>query len=170
MNLKIFVFILFFILACKPSKNSSNTTTTEPTLSEENNSEVWTRQDYRPTKDIQLPNSYETYILNVQNFQNNIDKGKVFLPLDDGLQLFEVEQSNTISEEMRNKFPNINSYKGIGLSNKLCQCAIDKKDSFYSITVFCNDKTIYVKDLFKNGIYFMYNKKDVPNGVGTVNE
>lgn len=144
---------------------------TDTTIKENANSaEVWTRQDYRPTKDIQLPNAYETYILNTELFQKQLNDGKVILPLDNGTFWFEVKESNTISVEMRQKFPQLNSYKGIQTDNKLCQCTIDKKDATYNIAVFCNNKTIYLKDLFKNGIYFVYNKKDVPEGVGTVNE
>ncbi|MEZ4916163.1 MAG: hypothetical protein R2836_04170 [Chitinophagales bacterium] len=160
--------MILFAFSCNHSKQSSSSETKEEITPQNNN--AWTRQDYRPTKDLQLPSAYQTYLLDAEIFQKMLDKGAVELPTENGMASFSVAESNTMSDEMRKKFPNLNSYKGVDVNNKLCQCTIDKKDTNYSITIFCNDKTLYVKDLFRNEIYFVYNKKDVPPGVGTVNE
>lgn len=147
--------------ACKSTKVE---TQTNPGL-------TWERMDFKPSKEMLLPNGYSTYILNAELFIEELNEGRVSLPMPDGkLAIHQVEDSQTMSPELQAKFPNIRSFNGHDEQNSLCQSRIDQKDDSFKTVIFCNDATIYIQDLHDLGLYFVYYKKDLPEGVGTVKE
>lgn len=132
---------------------------------------AWTRVDFKPAKDLVLPDAYTTYTLNTAVFKKQLFMGEIELPAFDGsIAAYKVKDSGTMSPELQAKFPNIKSYSGYDVKNKLCQSRVDQKEDKFKIVVLCNDKTFYIQDLYDLGLYFIYNKKDLPEGVGTVKE
>lgn len=75
-----------------------------------------------------------------------------------------------MSPELQAKFPNIRSYEGVGKYHSFCQCRIDQKNKSFTIAIFCNDASYYIKELNTEGIYFFYAKHDLPEGVGHIKE
>ncbi len=132
---------------------------------------TWEKVDFKPNKEMILPNAYSTFTLQAENFTSQLKSGKIELPMPNGeLSSHLVEDSQTMSEELQAKYPNIRSYKGYNEANSLCQSRIDQKDESFKIVIFCNDASIYIQDLNDLGLYFVYYKKDLPEGVGTVKE
>lgn len=132
---------------------------------------TWEKANFKPSKDLILPHGYSTYLLNTSSFIEHLNAGEVQLPMPNGeFTLHTVEDSQTMSEELQAKFPNIRSFKGVDQQNNLCQSRVDQKDTTFKIVIYCNDATIYIQDLHDLGLYFVYYKKDLPEGVGTVKE
>lgn len=160
--MKYFLIFSFFIvasLACNNSKNatSSKNTTYWKALSKETIPEKY--------------NAYQVYQLNEEKFINALKNGSVTLPDDLGnLNHFNIVESNTMSPELAEKFPNIKSYKGEQEDNSLCKSRIEKNNSKLKISVFCNDKTYFIDKDKELDIYIVYNKKNAPKEIGTVNE
>lgn len=131
----------------------------------------WTRIDFKPSKEMILPNGYTTYVLDTALFNKQLQMGKAHIPMEDGeMTIYDVKNSNTMSAELQAKFPNIKSYVGNSTINTLCQARIDQKNMEFKISILCNNGTTYLQELYDLGIYFIYNKKDLPAGVGTVKE
>jgi len=156
--LKYFYFLLAIVLvSCKTNSNNSKS--------------VWTFKEYKATTNQILPLKYTCYTLNKKAFDKQLIAGKINLPLaDNTFAYFQVENSQTMSEALQDKFPQLKSYKGVQENNTLCKCRVDQNNLDFTITIFCNDATYYISDLYKNNNYFFYNKKDLPNGVGQINE
>ena len=158
-----FLYLLIIIAlatSCKTTKKS-----------QEKLSETWTLQDFKAEKEQILPLVYATYALNKEQFSEQLVTGKIQLPqADNSLAYFQVENSLTMSEALQEKFPQLKSFKGVQLNNTLCQCRIDQNELDFKITILCNDASFYINDLYENGIYFFYNKQDLPEGVGHIKE
>lgn len=132
---------------------------------------IWSAVSINLSQELVLPNAYRTYKLNSENFSSLLKQGLVPLPRPDGsIAMYKIEDSKVMSEELQAKFPNINSYKGYEENNTLCQSRIDQINHTFKIVVFCNDATIYVEDLYDLGLYFVYYKNDLPEGIGTIKE
>ncbi len=132
---------------------------------------TWEKVNFKPEKGLVLPLEYSTYILHAESFKTQLIEGTVEIPNEDGsLSSYQVKDSGTMSPGLQEKFPNIRTYVGNNPDNTLCQARIDQKDMDFKITLLCNDATIYVQQLHDLGIYFIYNKSNLPNGVGTVKE
>lgn len=116
-------------------------------------------------------NKFQVFNLNELEFRAALVKNTVSIPNNLGeINFFKVEDSGTMSEELAAKFPNIKSYKGQQTDNSLCDIRIDTKKDKIKIVVFCNEKTYYIDKDKESGLYIVYNKKDAPKGVGSVNE
>ena len=156
------ILILLAVNACR-----TQTVTKEEPISKV----AWTRVDFKPAKELVFPNAYTSYSLNTEVFKQQLETGEIELPaLDGSIARYKVKDSGTISPELQAKFPSIKSYAGYDLQDGLCQPRIDQKEDNFKIVVLCNDKTFYIQDLYKHGLYFIYDKKDLPEGVGTVKE
>jgi hypothetical protein len=150
------------LLACKSTKIEEKTI---------EDSMVWTPTDIKPDKALLMPNAYTAYALNIEVFKEQLQNGEVDIPMPDGsMSRHKVEDSQTMSPELQAKFPQIRSFKGYDLNNTVCQSRIDQKNDLIKCVVYCNDSTIYIQDLHDLGLHFVFYKKDLPDGVGTVNE
>lgn len=132
---------------------------------------VWTPMDIKPDKVLLMPKAYSAYALDIEAFKAQLQAGEIDIPMPDGsLSRHQVEDSQTMSPELQAKFPEIRSYKGYDINNTLCQSRIDQKNELIKLVVYCNDATIFIQDLHDLGLHFVFYKKDLPGGVGTVNE
>ena len=132
---------------------------------------IWEAVNLNLNQDLILPSAFRTYKLDSENFSSLFDQGIVPLPMPDGsIVMHKVEDSKVMSEELQVKFPTISSYKGYESNNTLCQSRIDQINRAFKIVIFCNDATIYIEDLHDLGLYFVYYKKDLPEGTGTLKE
>lgn len=164
-----FLILVIALFSCKTNKTINEVQVTEYESISTNN--PWTKIDIKLNDNLVLPTKYSTYRLNSNLFDQQLKIGMAQLPfLNSEMHIYEVENSNTMSIELQKKFPNIKSYKGFDTKNSLCTCRIDQLDLNFKITILCNDATFYVTDLFDDEIYFFYNKKDLPEGVGQINE
>jgi hypothetical protein len=163
-----FILILFALSACKYSEKILETTQDENVAPLKN---PWAIVNFKPEKGLVVPTNYTTYQLNQKIFQEQLLIGMAHLPdLNGDINLFEVKDSGVMTEALQNKFPNIKSYAGFQITNKLCQSRIDIKNDIIKMAVQCNDKTYYIQDLHNLGLYFVYDKKDLPDGLGSVKE
>ena len=156
------ILISGLLLACRSNK-----------IAQENPKEsiLWTKTDFKPSKDLVMPNAYTSYFLNVDLFKEQLQAGEVNLPMPDGsMSKHKVEDSQTMSAELQLKYPQIRSYRGYDLNQSVCQSRIDQKNETIKCVVYCNDATIYIQELHDLGLYFVFLKNDLPQGVGTVNE
>ena len=132
---------------------------------------IWTAVSVNLSQELILPNAYQTYKLDSENFSRLFEQGTVPLPMPEGnLVMHKIEDSKVMSEELQAKFPDISSYKGYEENNTLCQSRIDQINHTFKIVVFCNDATIYIEDLYDLGLYFVYYKSDLPEGTGIIKE
>lgn len=153
--------------ACK----SAGSSVTAPKQVIENMQNPWLQIDFKPSKELILPNGYTTYILDTALLSKQLQNGKALIPMQNGETIsYDIENSKTMSAELQAKFPNIKSYLGNSPENALCQARIDQKNMEFKISILCNNGTVYLQELYDLGIYFIYNKKDLPTGVGTVKE
>lgn len=138
---------------------------------EEQLSSDWQEIPYSAEEGEILPNSYRVYLLSFESFNEHLNEGLVELPNADGsFSNYKVEPSAVMSPALQEKFPNIRSYQGFNTENKLCQCRIERKEDVMSFAIYCNDASYFIADLQKSKHYFFYNKKDLPEGYGNVNE
>lgn len=158
----IYFFLSILLVSCKTTKNT------------ESNAQLinaWSQVNEAIDDDEIKPDNYFSYTLNENEFSKQLAAGLVYLPITNNqFAVFEVENSSTMTAALQLKFPQLKSYKGVQQNNTLCQCRIDENNLDFKITILCNDATFYVNDLFKNKIYFFYNKQDLPAGVGQINE
>jgi hypothetical protein len=156
------IFLLLAVSACR-----TKTVTTDEPISKV----AWIRVDFKPAKDLIFPNAYNSYTLNTEVFKQELLAGEIELPsLDGKVNSYKVKDSGTMSEALQAKFASIRSYSGYDVRNSLCQLRVDQKEDIFKIVVLCNDKTFYIQGLYDLGLYFIYDKKDLPEGVGTVKE
>jgi hypothetical protein len=160
--MKYFLIFSFFVIASSACNNSKNVTSTK------------TNPYWKQVTSEETPYKYSAFVifrLDEKAFLEALENGTVTLPDDLGnLNYFTIEESNTMSAELAEKFPDIKSYKGTQIDNSLCKPRIEKSKTKIKISVLCNDKTYFIdkdKDL---GFYILYNKENAPKGTGTVNE
>lgn len=154
--------MVLVLFACKSTKVEESHT---------EDVQVWTQMDIKPDKALLMPNAYTAYALNVEGFKVQLQNGEVDIPMPDGsMSRHKVEDSQTMSPELQAKYPQIRSYKGYDMNNTICQSRIDQKNDLIKFVVYCNDATIFIQDLHDLGLHFVFYKKDLPGGVGTVNE
>lgn len=155
----IFSFFIIAILACNNSKNATSSTPVS----------YWEQlnNDNIPTK----YNTYPVFKLNEDLFLKALENGSVIIPDDLGnLNSFTIEESKTMSAELAEKFPNIKSYKGKQIDNSLCRPRVETNKTKIKISVLCNDKTYFIDKDKELGLFIVYNKQNVPLGIGNVNE
>ncbi|MCB9257009.1 MAG: hypothetical protein H6579_07765 [Chitinophagales bacterium] len=164
--MKISLYISFFMvfLACKNQK--------ELTSSElESSAVLWEHANYKPEKGAILPTNYSTYILNTKLFAQALENGSIELPnYTNTWTSYQVKRSATMSESLQEKFPNIRSYEGQELKQKQNQVRIDQKNDSFKIVVYTSSGTYFIQELETSGIYYFFNKADLPENTGLINE
>ncbi len=116
---------------------------------------------------------FETWQLNLKRFKKISDKAKskefkieniiISLPYVDGLlKHFKIYDSNTMSPELAKQFPNIKSYLGECIEDKLLTARIDLNDfglhvlinnsqgQIYLIEPYCNTTNVYYHSYLKS--------------------
>lgn len=80
-------------------------------------SDLWVNSDSEHLPDIEMrvhPSAFEVWKCNYESFTKNLgnETTSIEIPTPQGLLLFEIENSGTMSEALSAKFPEIRSYKG----------------------------------------------------------
>lgn len=109
---------------------------------------------------------YLVYSLNEAAFYASLSEDTIFIPdLNSGLAAFAIEKTETMSPELAEKFPEIQTYKGTQLDNPLCEARITFKGNLPDISVQCNDLTYFIKKSKNEDYYVVYNKQAVKNSL-----
>jgi hypothetical protein len=174
-------FILLILNGCKSNRQTNESSSnneavageavqnqTPPPPPKPLNSEFWSRIDEADLPDLERainPTNQDLWQCQYDDLLYSISNENIelMLPTDQGIQVFNLVNSGTMSPELAAKFPNIKSYKGKSL------------DGSISARVDTNEKGLYAE--FKTGsdiillapylkgsrtIYTVYNKEDLP--------
>ena len=128
--------------------------------------QYWQKVDFKIEGENNFNGNYLTYKLNEKLFFEQFAKDSVLLPdLQGNLNLFSVQENQTISPELAAKFPELKTYQGVQKNNTLCQSRITFQNFQPDITVLCNNQTYYIKKVTqdKTSFYVVFDKKDTKN-------
>lgn len=154
-NNLLYIILLLFALSCK-SKSVLNT---------ENYSEnYWKFEDVTIDSLQTKISAYIVLRLDEALFFNDLKNDKVVLPdLQGNFNTFKIEKTGVMSPELAEKFPEIQTYKGVQVNNALCQARISFNNKKPDIAVMCNDVTYYIKKLNNQKQYILYDKQALQN-------
>lgn len=158
---KLLSILLLLLFGCNSHKKTQSQNEVTETY--------WEQISFTPSQPESYPKTYFSFTLNPTAFKEALQSNLVFLPnLEGTLKEHNVTENNVMSPELAAKFPNIKSYEGSEIGNNLCKNRINVKDEKIDIAVFCNDVTYFIKPIVEKEkiIYIVYNKADVPKGVG----
>lgn len=150
------VIVVLSLASCKCKKTKSQSQSQSP---------YWQQTDYKVDNNT-FTGKYLTYKLNEKAFLDAFSRDTVLIPdLQGNLKLFFVEPVQTMSPELAAKFPEIKTFKGYQIDNRLCQSRITFSNLKADITVLCNDMTYMVRQVNQNNttFYVVFDQKDTQN-------
>lgn len=141
------------------------------TVEQESTTPMWQQVNYKPEKGAILPAEYATYVLNVELFSKALQSGNIELPnLNNGFSVYFIKRSATMSQALQEKYPNIRSYEGQEAHQDQNQVRIDQKNDSFKIAILASWGSYFIQELETPGIYYFYNKADLPENTGLINE
>ena len=180
--MRVLPFLLILLIAsCKSNKTASEpvaqpatpveTTAESPKTKDlpslENS--IWTSYKDMDLPDLERrisPTGYSLWQCDYAQLMESMagSSAELLLPIDDQLQLFQLENSGTMSEALAAKFPEIKSYKGYS-SDKTYSIRMDTNEEGL-FTEIKNGKEIMLLEPFLKGsktFYVLYEKSSLPN-------
>lgn len=113
------------------------------------------------------PNTYSAYACAYDQLTAALDAGAttISLPTTSGMVSFNIQNSNTMSESLAAKFPNIRSYKGESEDGSL-RLRLDTNDDGFFAEVSGTNRKELIAPLFKGDSrhYAVYKEEDLDGG------
>lgn len=170
--------LLIILASCTSTKREPAKISAEPTEVKavegksspiKTTSDVWAKSDREHLPDVEMrvhPSSFDVWNCNYELFIKPLGVEALFiaLPTPQGLQLFEVENSGTMSEALAAKFPQIRSYKGKSEDGQfIARIDTNEKGLFVELST-SNDKWL-LAPLFDGNktIYGLYHESALPS-------
>ncbi len=147
--------VIFILIGCSSNKSANSnqkpatihteesvenqpTENPEPSETQAAQNETWQLYNASDLPDLEKriePSNFTLYKCDFLALLKQLDKNEITidLPMIDQMRSFQLENSNTMSEELAAKFPNIKSYKG------------KSEDGIYAIRLDTNEEGLFVE-------------------------